>query len=208
MVVLDLTVSLDGFVAGPDASLEAPLGLGGEQLHQWLFDSAAWRARHGLEGGGRSVDDEVVREWLDVPGAVVMGRRMFSGGTGPWTGDPNANGWWGDDPPFPEPVFVVTSHARDPLALGDATFTFVGGVGEALAEARTAAGGRPVLVAGGANLAQQCLAAGLLDRIRLHVAPVVLGGGVRLFEEGETARLELERVRAGAVAHLDLRVLA
>jgi dihydrofolate reductase len=135
-----------------------------------------------------------------------MGRRMFSGGEGPWATDPNASGWWGDDPPFEVPVFVVSHHARGPLTLGRTTFTFVDGVGPAVEEARAVAGDRPAGLAGGANVVQQCLAAGLLDRIRLHVAPVMLGEGVSLFAEGETRRLTLERVRAGTVAHLEFAV--
>jgi dihydrofolate reductase len=201
--VLDISVSLDGYVAGPDATLEEPLGKNGMLLHEWIFGLASWRERHGLEGGERNADDDVVREWLGVPGAVVMGRRMFSGGSGPWADDPNANGWWGDTPPFDVPVFVVSHHPREPFLM----FRFVDGVEAALTQAREAAGDRPVLIAGGASVAQQALAAGQLDRLRLHVVPVLLGAGVKLFADGESRRFELERVRSSpAVAHLDYRV--
>jgi dihydrofolate reductase len=201
-VVLDISVSLDGYVAGPDATLEEPLGKNGMLLHEWIFGLAAWRERHGLEGGERNADDDVVREWLGVPGAVVMGRKMFSGGSGPWADDPNANGWWGDTPPFDVPVFVVTHHPREPLMM----FRF-DGLEPAIAQAREVAGDRPVLLAGGGSVAQQALAAGLLDRLRLHVVPVLLSAGVKLFAEGEQHRFELERVRSSpAVAHLDYRV--
>jgi dihydrofolate reductase len=208
VVFLDISVSLDGYVAGPNASLQDPLGENGMLLHEWIFGLASWRERHGLEGGERNADDDVIRESLSLaPGAIVMGRGMFSGGSGPWADDPNANGWWGDHPPFDAPVFVVTHHERAPLTLGDATFTFVDGAERAFAQALDTAGDRPVLIAGGAAVAQQALAAGLLDRLRLHVVPVLLGGGVPLFADGVQRTLELERVRSSpAVTHLDYRV--
>jgi dihydrofolate reductase len=112
MVTVDISLSLDGFVAGPNQTVEQPLGEGGEQLHQWIFGLASWRERHGEPGGERNADDEVLRESVDATGAVVMGRHMFSGGSGPWEDDPTADGWWGDDPPFGVPVFILTHHAR------------------------------------------------------------------------------------------------
>src|SRR5581483_932879 len=161
-VVLDITMSLDGFVAGPNQTLEDPLGAGGMQLHEWIFSLASWRAAHGMDGGERNADDERL-------GAQVMGRRMFSGGSGPWDGDPNATGWWGDDPPFRVPVFVVTHHAREPEQYANGTeFVFVASVEEAVALAREAAGDKDVRVAGGAEVAAECLRAGLLERIDLH----------------------------------------
>jgi dihydrofolate reductase len=178
----DISVSLDGFAAGPDPSLEEPLGRGGEQLHEWAFRLAAWRRPHGLEGGDDGPEARWVEEIAERTGAYVMGRRMFSGGDGPWDADPKANGWWGDEPPFHAPVFVVTHHARRPLELTGTTFTFVtDGVASALAQARRAAGDRDVQVAGGADVIRQALELGLVDELQLHTAPVVLGGGTPLF---------------------------
>ena len=209
-VVLDISTSLDGFVAGPNPTLEEPLGAGGEQLHDWIVGLASWREVHGLAGGERNADAELVAEGVASTGAVVMGRRMFSGGAGPWQDDPRAGGWWGDDPPFRKPVFVVTHHGREPLELGETTFTFVtDGVEAAIGQARAAAGDKDVLVAGGASVAQQILGAGLLDEIQLHVAPILLGGGTRLFDDGGRD-VELERTRvldSPAVTHLRYRVM-
>jgi dihydrofolate reductase len=115
MVIADLSMSLDGFVAGPDPSLEHPLGQGGERLHEWAFSTASFRRAHGLSGGQTGVDDEVATQVLRAAGATVMGRRMYSGGAGPWRDDPNADGWWGDDPPFHHPVFILTHHERAPV---------------------------------------------------------------------------------------------
>jgi dihydrofolate reductase len=182
-VTAEISISLDGYVAGPEPSLEEPLGRGGESLHEWAVRLRAWREAHGLEGGETGPDEELVTESLRAQGAVVMGRRMFSGGEGPWETDPRAEGWWGDEPPFHKPVFVVTHHEREPLVLGETTFTFVTeGVGAAVERARAAAGERDVLVAGGADTIDQALAAGLVDELQLHVAPLLLGGGARLFE--------------------------
>ena len=205
---LNITMSLDGFVAGPNATLEEPLGEGGEQLHEWVIELASWREQHGLEGGETNADDELVRETHERTGAFVMGRRMFSGGEGPWEDDPNAGGWWGDDPPFGAPVFVVTHHEREPLALGATTFAFVtDGIEAAVQQAREAAGSRDVQVSGGADVAQQALDAGLLDELQVHVAPVLLGSGVRLFERAERRPIELARaVESPRVAHLVYRV--
>ena len=209
-VRFDISVSLDGYVAGPSASLEEPLGKGGEDLHEWVTAAAAWRQRHGLEGGEISRDSEVVQESLDTLGAVIMGRRMFSGGEGPWEDDPRAGGWWGDEPPFHVPVFVLTHHAREPLPLrGGTTFTFVtDGIESALEQARAAAGDRDVSIAGGADVVQQYLNAGLVDEFELHVVPQLLGGGVRLLEGVDpSVGLELTRVvDSPSVTHLRYRV--
>src|SRR5437867_483931 len=153
-LVCDISVSLDGFVAGPNQTLEQPLGEGGEKLHEWAFGLASFRERHGLEGGETDPDDEVVAESLRSTGAVVMGRRMFSGGAGPWEDDPNADGWWGDEPPFRVPVFVLTHHPRETVVKqGGTSFTFVtDGIESALDQARAAAGDRDVAVAGGASI--------------------------------------------------------
>jgi dihydrofolate reductase len=209
---LDISMSLDGFVAGPNPTLEDPLGIGGEQLHEWVVAVAGWRESHGLEGGERNVDDEVLREHTDSLGATIMGRRMFSGGEGPWEEDPKADAWWGDEPPFHHPVFVLTHHAREPeTKKGGTTFTFVTeGIEPALEQARAAAGGKDVGVGGGADVAQQYLKAGLLDELRLHVVPVLLGGGVRLFDDVAGAPGKLERVKTiespTGVTHLEYRV--
>ena len=212
-VKLDISMSLDGFVAGPDPTLEDPLGKGGEQLHEWIIGLASWREPHGRTGGERNADDDLVRESRESTGAVIMGRRMFSGGKGPWEDDPNANGWWGDDPPFGVPVFVLTHHERETLPMEDGnSFTFVtGGIESALEQARTAAGGKDVLIAGGAEAAQQYLRAGLLDEIQLHVAPVLLGDGTRLFDTlgPDDAKLELtDVVESPSVTHIKYRVLS
>ena len=200
---LNISTSLDGFVAGPDQTLEQPLGEGGESLHEWILGLESWRRPHGLEGGETNADDALVRETHDRTGAFVMGRKMFSGGSGPWEDDPKANGWWGDEPPFDRPVFVVTHHARDPLTLGTTTFTFVDGIAKAIGQAREAAGGRDVQVSGGASVADQALSAGLLDELIVHVAPLLLGAGVRLFDRVDRRPIELETVvESPAVTHL------
>jgi len=198
-VVAEISISLDGYVAGPSPSLEEPLGKGGEMLHEWAVRTKTFRELHGMEGGEVDVDGELLAESVQAQGAVVMGRRMFSGGEGPWEDDPNATGWWGDEPPFHKPVFVVTHQEREPLVLGETTFTFVtNGVSAAVEQARGAAPAElDVLVAGGAETIDEALAAGLVDELQLHVAPVLLGGGTRLFEGlgAERPRLELVSVR-------------
>ena len=211
-VILDLSMSLDGFVAGPNQSLDEPLGENGNDLHEWAFAARSWRESHGRSGGEDNADSEVIEESLAGTGAVVMGRRMFSGGAGPWENDPNANGWWGDNPPFHVPVFVLTHHPRETLNMqGGTTFTFVtDGIESALEQARTAAGDKNVSLAGGATIAQQYLQAGLVDEMQIHVAPVLLGGGVRLFDSLGDDRPDLEIARVIAsptVTHLRYRVL-
>ena len=209
LIAIDISVSVDGFVAGPNATLEEPLGEGGERLHEWIMGLDAWRERHGLEGGERSVDNDVVEEAVARWGAVVMGRKMWSGGSGPWEDDPRADGWWGGEPPFRVPVFVLTHHAREPEVKASTPIEFVtDGIEVALGRALAAAGSRDVLVAGGASVAQQALATGLADELHLHLAPVLLGGGVRLFTDGVTATtLERESViESPAVTHVRYRV--
>ena len=178
-----IAMSLDGYAAGPRQSVEDPLGIGGEKLHEWVFPLAAWRAPHGLEGGEVNQSTPVVEELLANLGATIMGRNMFGGHPGPW--DPNHpwNGWWGDNPPFHHPVFVLTHHPRPPLALeGGTTFTFVtDGIEAALEQARRAARGRDVALAGGANVGQQYLKAGLVDEMEIHLVPILLGDGEQLF---------------------------
>ena len=203
-------MSLDGYVAGPDPSLDEPLGRGGSQLHEWAFASRAWNKSHGLEGGEPSPDDEVIEE-MQAAGATVMGRRMYSGGEGGWEDDPNADGWWGDEPPFHTPVFVLTHHSREPLAMdGGTAFTFVtDGVESAVDQAQAAAGEKRVTIGGGASAIQQALAVGLVDELRVNLVPVLLGDGVRLFDggRGEQPELEIASVVASpTVTHLSYRV--
>ena len=211
-LTLDITMSLDGFIAGPNQTLEQPLGAGGERLHEWAYAMASWRESHGLSAGERNVDDDVYRESLDATGAVLMGRKMFSGGAGPWEDDPNADGWWGDDPPFGVPVLILTHHAREPVTKqGGTTFTFVTeGLDAALTQACAAAGERDVAVAGGADVVQQCLRGGLIDELPIHLSPLLLGGGVRLFDGlgSELPTLEATRViESPAVTHIRYRVV-
>jgi dihydrofolate reductase len=202
-----ISVSADGFVAGPNQSLDTPLGEGGEGLHEWVLGLEAWRAAHGMEGGDVNASTPVVEESLANVGAEIMGRGMFGGGPGPWSGA--WQGWWGDDPPFHMPVFVLTHHERQPLTLSDTTFTFVGdGIESALEQARAAAAGKDVMVVGGASVINQFLAAGLVHELDLHVVPLLLGGGARLFDGvGPDVRLELVRVvEAPGVTHVKYRV--
>jgi dihydrofolate reductase len=179
-----ISMSLDGFIAGPNQSLEHPLGIGGDRLHEWVLPLAEWRAPHGLEGGEVNESSAVVRESNANIGATIMGRNMFGGYPGPWDAGEPWNGWWGENPPFHHPVFVLTHHARAPLRLeGGTTFTFVtDGFESALKQARQAAGAMDVALAGGAKAAQQYLAAGLVDEMEINLAPVLLGSGERLFE--------------------------
>jgi len=207
-VTCQISVSLDGFAAGPNQSVENPLGEGGMRLHEWAFANAGWRRQHGLEGGDEGPDSEVVEEAVAGVGAYIMGRKMFGGGEGPW--DHSWTGWWGDDPPFHLPVFVLTHHAREPLPMGGGTsFTFVtDGVEAALDQARAAAGDRDVAIAGGAATVQQFMAAGLLDELYLHIVPVILGSGERLLENVGDPSLEPVKVVASpAATHVKYRVL-
>jgi dihydrofolate reductase len=211
-LVCDITMSLDGFVAGPNVTLEEPLGEGGEDLHEWVVGLAAWRERHGLEGGDVNADGEVVAEALQATGAFLMGRKMFSGGAGPWEDDPNADGWWGDDPPFRVPVFVLTHHPRESeTKQGGTSFVFVtDGIESALEQAQAAAGDKDVYIGGGASIVQQYLQAGLLDELQIHVAPMLLGGGTRLLEDlgADPPQLEATRViDSPHVTHLRYRVV-
>jgi dihydrofolate reductase len=201
----DISVSLDGYVAGPSPSLEDPLGVGGERLHEWLFELESFRRQHGLEGGVENEDNAVVEE-MGNAGATIMGRKMFSGGSGPWDDDPRANGWWGDEPPFHTPVFVLTHHERDDLVLGETRFVFVtDGIESALEQAHAAAGDARVAIGGGAEVIQQYLRAGEIDELRIHIAPLLLGGGTRLFN-GPGPELRVTRVRSSdAVTHLTYR---
>jgi dihydrofolate reductase len=208
-VRVHITVSADGYVAGPNPSLENPLGEGGGRLHDWAFGLKAWREPHGMEGGEVNASTSVVEESLASIGAEIMGRGKFGGGPGPWGDDPWP-GWWGEDPPFRMPVFVLTNHEREPLTLSDTTFTFVtDGIEAALDRARTAADGKDVLIGGGADVIDQFLTAGLVDDIELNIVPLLLGDGARLFD-GVGPDVGLEQVRAveaPGVTHLKYRVV-
>jgi dihydrofolate reductase len=204
-----ISLSLDGFVAGPNPSEKDPLGEGGEELHEWVVALAAWRKPHGREGGETNASTPVMEDAVANVGATIMGRNMFGGGPGPWGENP-WGGWWGDDPPFHTPVFVLTHHDREPLEKqGGTTFTFVtDGIESALEQAKEAAGGKDVALGGGADVAQQYLAAGLVDELLLNVVPILLGGGTRLFDDGVGAGLGLEQaavIEAPGVAHLKYR---
>jgi dihydrofolate reductase len=205
-----ISVSLDGYAAGPNESHDDPLGEGGEELHDWLVNLEAWRRGHGMEGGEVNASTPVAEESLANVGAEIMGRGKFGPPEGgPWGDDP-WRGWWGEDPPFHMPVFVLTHHEREPLTLSDTTFTFVtDGIESALAQAKEAAGDKDVLLGGGADSINQYLAAGLVDEIEIHVAPIVLGGGKRIFAGvGPDLKLEqLRAVEAPGVAHLKHRVV-
>lgn len=196
-VFTDITMSLDGFIAGPNDGPELPLGAGGERLHQWVYELSSWRERQGVEGGVASRDSEMVDETFNRTGATILGRNMFNNGEEPW----------GESPPFQMPVFVLTHHAREPdVRQGGTTFTFVtDGIQSALHQAKTAAGDKDVHVGGGANIVQQFIRAGLLNEIQVHIAPVFLGTGVRLFDHLGTDQIELENTRvieSPAATHL------
>jgi dihydrofolate reductase len=196
MLKLNITMSLDGYVAGPNQSLTNPLGEGGEKLHEWAFAVRAFRERHGIAGGVTGPDNDVAAEYFENIGATIMGRHMFGGDDGPW-GEKPWNGWWGEDPPFHMPVFVLTHHARDPLEMqGGTTFHFVTeGIEVAFKRAREAARGKDVTLGGGANIAQQYLKAGLIDEMEIHVAPVLLGDGARLFDNTDGQQTDYECIR-------------
>jgi dihydrofolate reductase len=211
-LTFDITMSLDGFIAGPNQTLEQPLGEGGDRIHEWMYGLASFRERHGMEGGETNADSEVLEESVANTGAVLMGRRMFSGGVGPWETDPNPDGWWGDDPPFHVPVFVLTHHARETVAKqGGTSFTFLtDGIEAALEQARAAAGDKDIAIAGGADVVQQCLTAGLVDAFQVHVAPLFLDDGVRLFDQLGAKQPKLEGISLSgspAVTHLKYRVV-
>ena len=207
-VTCQISISLDGYVAGPNQSLDDPIGEGGMRLHEWVFQTDSWRGRHGMDGGQQSADSEVAAELTEGIGAYIMGRNMFGGGDGAW--DETWTGWWGEDPPYHVPVFVLTHHPREPLTMqGGTTFHFVtGGIESALEQARAAAGDGDVSIAGGASCVRQYLAAGLLDQLHLHIVPVVLGGGERLLAGVGDPTLEpIEVVASPAVTHIKYRVV-
>jgi dihydrofolate reductase len=207
-VTCQISISLDGFVAGPNQSLDNPIGEGGMRLHQWAFATDTWNKQHGSDAGERTADSLVAEEVVQGIGAYIMGRNMFSPGRGAW--DLEWRGWWGEDPPYHTPVYVLTNHPREPLAMdGGTTFSFVtDGIESALEQARAAAGDADVSIAGGASTVRQYLAAGLLDELYLHIAPVVLGAGERLLEGVGDPTLEpVKVVDSPAVTHVKYRVV-
>jgi dihydrofolate reductase len=193
--VHNFSLSIDGYGAGPDQSLENPLGIGGEGLHEWVIATRSWRRMHGMEGGEVTSDDRFVPPGDEGIGATIMGRNMFGPIRGPW-GDTDWKGWWDDDPPFHHPVFVLTHHAHDPIPmLGGTVFHFVTeGIEAALERAFEAAGGSDVRLGGGAATIQQFLRAGLVDEMHLAITPTLLGSGERLFDNLEGGPTDLECV--------------
>lgn len=201
-VTADLAITLDGYVAGPNVTLDNPGGDGAEPIFEWIHTLASWRERQGMTGGDENRDSELLREWFDATGAVVMGRTMYDTGEEPW----------GDDPPFRTPVFVLTNRPRPTLVKeGGTTFTFVAdGIHSALAQAKAAAGDRNVDIAGGASTVRQYLGAGLIDELQLHVVPALLGDGLRVFEAPGPGRRDLEQIRVvetPLATHLKYRFL-
>jgi dihydrofolate reductase len=206
---LNMMMSLDGFSAGPEQSEENPFGVGGMQLNEWLFPLKAFREMQGEEGGEVNASSPLVEGWFDNIGATVMGRNMFGGGSGSWGEDPWM-GFWGDNPPYHHPVFILTHHAREPVEMkGGTTFNFVtDGIESALEQAREAAAGKDVSLGGGATTVQQYLAAGLLDEMTITLVPVFLGDGTRLFDNlGKAPRRpeQVEAIEAPGVTHLRYR---
>jgi len=204
---LRISMSLDGFVAGPSQSVDNPLGIGGMRLHEWVFGLRVWRTMHGQSGGEDNASSRVVEESTANIGATIMGRNMFGGHPGPWRTDAPWNGWWGDNPPFHHSVFVLTHHPRPPLALeGGTTFHFItGGIELALEQAKRAAGGKDLALAGGAQVAREYLLAGLVDEMLISLVPILMGSGERLLDGvGNDLRgLKLtETVAAPDVTHL------
>jgi len=201
-----IVMSLDGYVAGPSQSVDNPLGIGGEGLHEWVVALEAWRTRHGLEGGAVTPSSDVLEERVARVGATIMGRNMFGGGPGPWDDARPWTGWWGDEPPFHHPVFVLTHHPREPLELEGTTFTFVtDGIESALAQAREAAGGKDVQLGGGAEAGREYLAADLVDSMEIDLVPIFLGDGERLFDglgTGNPRLVHVRTVEAPGVTHL------
>jgi dihydrofolate reductase len=204
-VKAQISISADGYMAGPNQSEENPLGEGGEALHEWVVKLRAWREPHGKEGGEENASGPVFEEAIANVGAVVMGRNMFGPVRGDW-GDRSWRGWWGEDPPFHTPVYVLTHHPREPLEMeGGTSFHFVtDGLERAIELAREAAADRDVSIGGGAQTLQQCIGAGHLDELLVSQVPVILGGGERLLDEipPEVELQQLRVVEAPGVAHI------
>ncbi len=207
--VESFAISLDGYGAGPDQSIDNPLGVGGEDLHRWFIPTRTFQSVHGSGNGTTGIDDEFAARGFKNMGAWILGRNMFGPVRGPWPDD-NWKGWWGDNPPYHVPVFVLTHHARPPLEMeGDTTFHFVtGGIHEALDRAREAANGKDVRIGGGANVIRQYLREALIDELHIAIAPILLGRGERLFEGVDLRTLGYECVQFAAsekATHVVLR---
>ena len=207
--VESFTVSIDGYGAGPNQDINNPLGVGGEDLHQWFIPTRTFQRTHGASDGTTGVDDDFAARGFKNIGAWILGRNMFGPIRGPWP-DLNWKGWWGDNPPYHVPVFVLTHHARPPVEMeGNTTFHFVtGGIHEALDLARNAAHGMDVRIGGGSNTVQQYLRAGLIDELHVAISPVLLGRGERLFEEVDLQALGYKCVQQAAsekATHVVLR---
>jgi dihydrofolate reductase len=201
--VHNLAVSLDGYAAGPDQSPDVPMGVGGEQLHEWMFATAYWHAMVGESGGEAGVDDEILRRGDENIGAHIMGRNMFGPVRGEW-GNSDWKGWWGPEPPYHHPVFVLTHHAHEPIEMaGGTTFFFVTeGIESALEQAAAAAGGADVRLGGGPATIREYLRAGLVDELHVAVVPLLLGAGERLLGDGVGTDLTCaEFVATPSVAH-------
>ena len=208
--VAGFTVSLDGFGAGPNQDIHNPLGVGGTDLHQWLFPThTAQRVLFDKDGGTTGIDDDFAGRGFQNVGAWILGRNMFGPVRGNWP-DTSWKGWWGDNPPYHVPVFVLTHHARPPLEMdGNTTFHFItGGIREALDHAREAAVGMDVRIGGGSDTIRQYLREGLIDELHIAIAPVLLGRGEPLFEGVDLRALGYECVELVAsekAAHVTLR---
>ncbi len=196
VLVAGFTISLDGYGAGPDQSIDNPLGIGGEDMHDWIISTRSWRQMHGKEGGVEGVDNNYSMRGTENIGAWILGRNMFGPVRGPWP-DMNWKGWWGDNPPYHVPVYVLTNHARPPLEMeGGTTFYFITeGIHDALAKAREAANGKDIRIGGGASTIQQYLREGLIDELHIAISPVILGSGERLFDEVDLRKSGYECVR-------------
>jgi dihydrofolate reductase len=209
MIRAHMTTSLDGFVAGANQTLEKPFGDHTEHFNDWMWELAAVRKLFDKTGGDTGPSNDVFLERTANIGAFVMGRKMFGGGPGPWATEPRWDGWWGENPPYHAPVFVLTHYPRDPQPMqGGTTFHFVtDGIESALAKARTAAGDKDVVVAGGAQAVGQALRARALDMLELHLVPQILGAGERLLDGITPGILEQDRVvPAAGVTHLRYRI--
>ncbi len=208
-VFAEISMSLDGFVAGPNPTLEEPLGKRGEELHEWVYNLRAWRESHGMTGGETGNDNDIMKESTDNVGAVIMGRKMYSGGNGSWDSDPNPDGWWGDTPPFHVPVFVLTKHKREKVdKKGGTSFIFVtDGIESAFLQAQKAAGNKNISIAGGASVIQQFIEIGLLNELQIHISPILLGDGTRLLENlGDVKLKKIRVIDSPLVTHLKFRL--
>jgi dihydrofolate reductase len=197
--VAAFSISLDGFAAGPRQDLQNPLGVRGTELHQWFFPTDTFKKMHGQNGGSTGIDNDMAAQSFDNLGAWILGRNMFGPVRGPWPDD-SWKGWWGEEPPYHTPVFVLTHHARAPLAMaGGTTFHFItDGIVSALTKAKEAAQGKDVRIGGGASTVRQYLVAGQIDEMHLAVSPVLVGEGEHLFHGINLPKLGFSSVRTVA----------